>query len=109
MADDSDLLCRSPADGRLEEQLFNIERHISDNLKRKRGCIRFVSKVGLYFIMVVYNANKFMKLVDQKKDLHNRLIYDTNKYEGKPKKMPTTKVALNFFDVGNSSTTSTVS
>ncbi|KAI3800982.1 hypothetical protein L1987_29082 [Smallanthus sonchifolius] len=43
---------------------------------------------------VVYNANKLAKLVDQKKNLHNRLIYYTNKYERKPKKRPTTKTGF---------------
>ncbi|KVI12494.1 protein of unknown function DUF221 [Cynara cardunculus var. scolymus] len=41
---------------------------------------------------VVYNANKLAKIVNQKKDLHNRLIYYTNKYERKHDKRPTTKV-----------------
>ncbi|KAK1420504.1 hypothetical protein QVD17_22155 [Tagetes erecta] len=43
---------------------------------------------------VVYNANKLAKLVDQKKNLHNRLIYYTNKYERKPSKRPTTKTGF---------------
>ncbi|KAL8192047.1 hypothetical protein R6Q57_028168 [Mikania cordata] len=43
---------------------------------------------------VVYNANKLAKMVSQKKDLHNRLIYYTNKYERKPKKRPTTKTGF---------------
>ncbi|XP_076940346.1 hyperosmolality-gated Ca2+ permeable channel 1.7-like [Bidens hawaiensis] len=43
---------------------------------------------------VVYNANKLAKLVGQKKDLHNRLIYYTNKYDRKPNKRPTTKTGF---------------
>ncbi|KAK9055792.1 hypothetical protein SSX86_026877 [Deinandra increscens subsp. villosa] len=43
---------------------------------------------------VVYNANKLAKMVSQKKDLHNRLIYYTNKYERKPIRRPTTKTGF---------------
>ncbi|KAF5811167.1 putative calcium-dependent channel, 7TM region phosphate [Helianthus annuus] len=43
---------------------------------------------------VVYNANKLAKMVDKKKDLHNRLIYYTNKYERRPNKRPTTKTGF---------------
>lgn len=43
---------------------------------------------------VVYNANKLAKMVDQKKDLHNRLIYYSNKFERKPDKRPTTKTGF---------------
>ncbi|XP_071697671.1 CSC1-like protein At4g02900 [Rutidosis leptorrhynchoides] len=40
---------------------------------------------------VVYNANKLANMVDRKKDLHNRLIYYSNKFERRPSKRPTTK------------------
>lgn len=43
---------------------------------------------------VVYNANKLAKMVDQKKDLHNRLIYYSNKFERRPDKRPTTKTGF---------------
>ncbi|KAI3773097.1 hypothetical protein L6452_04296 [Arctium lappa] len=43
---------------------------------------------------VVYNANKLAKIVNQKKDLYNRLIYYTNKYERKHDKRPTTKTGF---------------
>ncbi|KAI3514636.1 hypothetical protein L1887_13218 [Cichorium endivia] len=43
---------------------------------------------------VVYNANKLAKIVNQKKDLRNRLIYYTNKYERRPIKRPTTKAGF---------------
>ncbi|KAI3693500.1 hypothetical protein L1987_76443 [Smallanthus sonchifolius] len=48
-----------------------------------------------YFLhQVVYNANNLAKMVDQKKDLQNRLIYYTNKHERKPNKRPTTKTGF---------------
>ncbi|KAD5316737.1 hypothetical protein R6Q59_031899 [Mikania micrantha] len=48
-----------------------------------------------YFLhKVVYNANKLAKMVDQKKDLQNRLIYYTKKHERKPNKRPTTKAGF---------------
>ncbi|KAD3068638.1 hypothetical protein E3N88_36518 [Mikania micrantha] len=54
-----------------------------------------VNHPGQYITQkVVYNANKLAKMVSQKKDLHNRLIYYTNKYERKPKKRPTTKTGF---------------
>ncbi|PWA88903.1 ERD (early-responsive to dehydration stress) family protein [Artemisia annua] len=43
---------------------------------------------------VVYNANKLAKMVDQKKDLKNRLIYYSNKFERRPDKRPTTKAGF---------------
>ncbi|XP_024964106.1 CSC1-like protein At4g02900 [Cynara cardunculus var. scolymus] len=43
---------------------------------------------------VVYNANKLAKMVAQKKHLHNRLIYYTNKHERNPDKRPTTKTGF---------------
>ncbi|KAJ0909974.1 putative calcium-dependent channel, 7TM region phosphate [Helianthus annuus] len=46
-----------------------------------------------YFLhKVVHNANKLAQMVEQKKDLQNRLIYYTNKHERNPNKRPTTKV-----------------
>ncbi|KAI7728875.1 hypothetical protein M8C21_029790 [Ambrosia artemisiifolia] len=48
-----------------------------------------------YFLhKVVHNANKLAKMVEQKKDLQNRLIYYTNKHERKPNKRPTTKAGF---------------
>ncbi|XP_076889013.1 hyperosmolality-gated Ca2+ permeable channel 1.7-like [Bidens hawaiensis] len=48
-----------------------------------------------YFLhKVVHNANKLAKMVEQKKDLQNRLIYYTNKHERKPTKRPTTKTGF---------------
>ncbi|KAI3745298.1 hypothetical protein L1987_58409 [Smallanthus sonchifolius] len=74
----------------VSQELVLYNCSIEDNIAY--GFDGKASSYDIENVAVVFNANKLAKMVDQKKDLQNRLMYYTNKRERKPNKRPTTKV-----------------